>query len=102
MDFDVLQRVIVEELQLGVAFKLLLHEIEKAFVFFDGQHFGAALQKVFGQRAEAGADFQDFVAGRDRGGGDDAADLILVMQKILAERLGQFQITFGKNFADVG
>ena len=60
------------------------------------------MQKRFGQRAEAGADFQDFFARPGLRGGHDAADLVLVVQKILAERFGQFQLALGEDFADVG
>ena len=84
--FQVGEGVVVEQLQMAGGGEFVLEEIEKALVFFDGQHFAALLQKGFGQGTEAGADFQDLVARRNLRCGDDAADLVLVVQKILAER----------------
>jgi hypothetical protein len=99
--FEVGERVSVEQLQTALAGELLFQEIEKPPVFLDGQHLRPACQQPFGQRPQSGADLQNFVARPGLRGGHDAAHLVLVVQKILSERLGQGQIALGKDFADV-
>ena len=56
----------------------------------------------FSKRAETGADFQHLIRGREFGGVDDAAQLVLVVEEILAQRLGQLDLARGQDLLHFG
>src|SRR5690606_26328763 len=62
---------------------------DEALILLDGQDAGAGREERFGERPEAGADFQDRILRRKLRQGGDALDLVLIVQEILAERFGE-------------
>lgn len=86
---EIFEGVVVEELEIWFIGKARFQQVDEAGVFFDGENFSGLIDEQFGERAEAGADFEDFVGLGQFGGVDDAAELIAVVEKILAEGFGE-------------
>ena len=63
---------------------------------------GAGVDDPLGERAEAGADLDDVVAGLEIEEGDGPAGEILVVEKILAEALPRVSLKLGEGAADFG
>ncbi|WP_245753510.1 hypothetical protein [Geodermatophilus ruber] len=59
-------------------------------------------QQPEGQRAQARADLEDDVVGRQLGGADDPADRVGVVQEVLPEGLGRPQVELLGEVADGG
>ena len=81
-----LQRISVDD------FKSLIPEARtqkvcKSGIFFDRENMRAFFQKKPGQRAQAGPDFHYIIVRSDLRLIDNPASEVLVVQKILAERL---------------
>lgn len=57
----------------------------EAVVQFDGDHTASLGRKPMRQDAEAGADFEDNILRRQIRRGDDAVQVMLVDQEVLAE-----------------
>ena len=67
----------------------LAQHLDQACVLLDGEDRAGLREQQFGERAEPGADLEHVVRGHDLAGRDDAAELVAVVQEILAERLGE-------------
>ena len=87
---------------MGLAAKLFAQSRLKASVHLDGGELAHGGQQVFGERAEAGADFQHLVRCRKVARLDDSAQHILIVQQILPKRLGKPNGFLVKRLTDVG
>ena len=67
-------------------------KIHEPRVLFNCQHFAGFFQKQFRQRPKSRPDFQNLVRRRNLRRVHDAAELVAVVQKILAERFGQLDV----------
>ena len=72
--------------------EFLSQEIHQPPVLLDGKHFTRSRQQQFGQGPQSRTDFQNLVGGLQVGRRHNPAQLIRVVQKILAERFGQSDV----------
>jgi hypothetical protein len=75
----------VKEFEAPDVLEFLAQKIKHSPIFFYGQDFAGFFQKQLGQGPEAGADFQNFVRGTQPGRVHNPAELVLIVQEILAE-----------------
>jgi len=71
-------------------------------VFFDGPDLGAGFEEGGGEGAEAGADFDDAIAGVDLGELEGFADDVAVDEKVLPEEALRLVAEFGEEIAGGG
>ena len=64
---------------------MFAQKIHEPHVFLNGEDFAGVLQQQCRERAEAGSDFQNLVHRGKVRRGDDALELVGIVQKILAE-----------------
>ena len=69
-------------------------KIHQPRVHFDRQNFAGFFQKQFRQRSQSRPDFENFVRRLNFRRVHDAAQLVAVVQKILAERARQLNVAF--------
>ena len=74
-------------------------QVKRRRAHFNRQHAASFLQKQFRQRAEAGANFENFIRRRNFRRVHDAAELVAVVQKILAERPRQLDVALRQYLA---
>lgn len=75
--------------------------VERA-VFFDGPDLGAGFEERGRKRAEAGADFDDAIAGADLGEVEGFADDVAVDEEVLAEEAFGLVAELREEFAGGG
>jgi Asp-tRNA(Asn)/Glu-tRNA(Gln) amidotransferase B subunit len=72
---------------------------DQAGVLFHREDAGAGVEEVFRQGAQSGADFEDLVAGGGVGEGHDAAELVAIVEEVLAERPREAEVFRGQEVA---
>ena len=77
-----------------------LNEVSKALIHFAGDYSCSGVQQCFCQRACTRSNFQDKLALGNAGGLDQLFQLVVVMEKVLAETPSRGQATIGQQFAD--
>jgi len=93
-----LQDVGVDKGDLGLIGELLPKDWDEPLVEFDGDDAACPCGQLMGQRAEAGADFEDAVGGREIGRGGDAGKMGRVDEEVLTEGLLEVQFMAAEQF----
>jgi len=91
----------MHQLQVG-SLHPLAQDLDQPPVLFNGEHFASLGNQQLGQRPQARPDFQHAVAGLQRRLGDDAPQLILVVEKVLPEGFCELNPPLGQKLAHVG
>ncbi|MNJ57861.1 hypothetical protein D3C77_534700 [compost metagenome] len=90
-----LQRIALVDVEIRPASEAAVEDRDQVQVELHHFQVGAAVQQALGQRALAGADFHQPLAGTRADGAQDAVDHPHVMQEVLAEALAGAVLVVG-------
>ena len=94
-----LQRVRMNELEVRAFRKPLPQQRNEARILFDRENLPRFLQEQLSQRAKPGADLEHTIGRGDFGRSDNAPELVVVVEKILAERFRKLDAVLLQDFA---
>ena len=98
------QGIFVPEVEMAGTGPAFLEVNDEAMVFFEGENVSRFGEEQFSERSKAGANFEDLIVGMQVCSSDDAVELVLIMEKILAERFGELEFFGGEglfNFVEI-